>query len=50
MKTFAEFKEGLTVRDATGKPEKIKNVSIRMADGTIRRLPPGKSGSSGGGD
>lgn len=24
-------------------------VPIRMADGTIKRLPPGKSGSSGGG-
>jgi len=49
MKTFAEFKEELMVRDASGKPIKVKNVPIRMADGTIRNLPPGKSGSSGGG-
>ena len=49
MKTFAEFKEGLTIRDASGKPSKVKKVPIRMADGTIRSLPPGKSGSSGGG-
>jgi hypothetical protein len=49
MKTFAEFKEELTVRNASGKPTKVKNVPIRMADGTIRNLPPGKSGSSGGG-
>lgn len=49
MKTFSEFKESLTIRDASGKPSKVKNVPIRMADGTIRSLPPGKSGSSGGG-
>jgi hypothetical protein len=49
MKTFAEFKEELTVRDASGKPSKVKNVPIKMADGTIKNLPPGKSGSSSGG-
>ena len=36
---------------ATGKRKKVFTtmVPIRMADGTIKRLPPGKSGSSGGG-
>jgi hypothetical protein len=48
MKTFKQFSE-LTVRDGSGKRIHIKNVPIRMADGTLRRLPPGKSGSSGGG-
>ena len=35
----------------TGKRDKVATplVGIRMADGTIKRLPPGKSGSSGGG-
>lgn len=35
----------------TGKRKKWtpKLQGIRMADGTIKRLPPGKSGSSGGG-
>jgi len=35
----------------TGKRAKVFTslVPIRMADGTIKRLPPGKSGSSGGG-
>lgn len=35
----------------TGKRKKVFTslVAIRMADGSIKRLPPGKSGSSGGG-
>jgi nicotinic acid mononucleotide adenylyltransferase len=33
-----------------GKKIKIKNVAIRMADGTMRKMPPGKSSSSDGGD
>ena len=41
--------EEVSVRDAAGELVKVKNVAIRMADGTIKRLPPGKSGSSGGG-
>ena len=49
MKTFKQFIAELTVRDAAGKKINIKNVPIRMADGTIKKLPPGKSGSSGGG-
>ena len=39
----------INIRDAAGKIEHIKNVKIRMADGTIKSLPLGKSGSSGGG-
>jgi hypothetical protein len=31
------------------KIQKVKNVAIRMANGKIKSLPPGKSGSSGGG-
>lgn len=31
------------------KMKKVRNVAIRMANGKIKRLPPGKSGSSGGG-
>ena len=36
---------------ATGKRTNVKTslVAIRMANGKIKRLPPGKSGSSGGG-
>jgi hypothetical protein len=49
MRSFKDYLEELTVRDASGKKIHVKNVPIRMADGTIRRLPPGKSGSSGGG-
>jgi hypothetical protein len=49
MKTFKQHITELVVRDASGKKIKIKNQPIRMADGTIKRLPPGKSGSSGGG-
>lgn len=49
MKSFAQYMQEITIRNASGKPTKVKNVPIRMADGTIRSLPPGKSGSSGGG-
>lgn len=49
MKTLKQFIHELTVRDASGKKIHVKNVPIRMADGSIRKLPPGKSGSSGGG-
>jgi hypothetical protein len=49
MKTFKEFITELTVRDGSGKKIQVKNVKIRMADGTLKALPPGKSGSSGGG-
>lgn len=31
------------------KMKKVRNVAIRMANGKIKSLPPGKSGSSGGG-
>lgn len=49
MKTFKQYVSELKVRDASGKLIAVPNVAIRMADGTIKRLPPGKSGSSGGG-
>lgn len=51
MITFLEFVEKgpHNVRSGAGKIVKIKKVAIRMADGTIRRMYPGKSGSSGGG-
>lgn len=50
MKTFKQYIAELTVRDASGKKIRVPNVKIRMADGTIKSLPPGKSGSSGGGN
>lgn len=49
MKTFKEYIAELTVRDGSGKKIQVKNVKVRMADGTLKALPPGKSGSSGGG-
>ena len=49
MKSFKQFLGELFVRDGSGKLIRVKNVPIRMADGSIRSLPPGKSGSSGGG-
>jgi hypothetical protein len=49
MKTFKQYLSELTVRDASGKKIQVKNVPIRMANGKIKSLPPGKSGSSGGG-
>jgi hypothetical protein len=44
-----EYLEEISVRDAAGNKKTVGNVPIRMADGTIKKLPPGKSGSSGGG-
>ena len=41
--------EETEVAGFTGRRIKVKNVPIRMADGSIKSLPPGKSGSSGGG-
>jgi hypothetical protein len=49
MKSFKELVSEVSVRDASGKMKRLTNVPIRQADGTIRSLPPGKSGSSGGG-
>jgi hypothetical protein len=49
MKKFKEFIKELDIRDATGYTMHVKNVDIRMASGKIKSLPPGKSGSSGGG-
>jgi hypothetical protein len=40
--------EATTTRGFEGKMIKVKNVPVRMADGTIKRLPPGKSSSSDG--
>ena len=39
----------VTIRDAAGHEHQLANVDIRMANGKIKSLPPGKSGSSGGG-
>jgi hypothetical protein len=44
-----ETLEEIAVRDIAGNKKPLQNVPIRMADGTIKKLPPGKSGSSGGG-
>lgn len=49
MRTFKQWLSELFVRDGAGKLVRVKNVAIRMADGSIGSLPPGKSGSSGGG-
>lgn len=49
MKSFTKFIKEVYVRNAAGKLIKVPNVKIRMADGSIKSLPPGKSGSSGGG-
>lgn len=49
MKTFKQYISELTVRDGSGKKIVVKNTKVRMADGTLKSLPPGKSGSSGGG-
>ena len=49
MKTFKQYISELTVRDGSGKKIRVKNTKVRMADGTLKSLPPGKSGSSGGG-
>ena len=51
MITFREFVEKgpHNVRGSDRKIVKINKVAIRMADGVIRRMYPGKSGSSGGG-
>lgn len=49
MLNFKRYIKEVVVRDASGKKTQVKNVPIRMADGKIKSLPPGKSGSSGGG-
>jgi hypothetical protein len=49
LKTIKKVVKELNVRDASGHIEHITNVKIRMANGKIKSLPPGKSGSSGGG-
>lgn len=54
MKSFKQFRDSqvkeVTVRDAAGHKHTLGNVPIRMANGKIKSLPPGKSGSSGGGE
>jgi hypothetical protein len=51
VKSFKQFVEdkSISIRDATGKKARVKKVTIRMADGSLRKMNPGKSGSSGGG-
>jgi hypothetical protein len=48
-KTIKKVIKELNVRDADGRVERVKKVDIRMANGKIRKMNPGKSGSSGGG-
>jgi hypothetical protein len=52
MKTFIQYMQELSVPlGTTGKRKDVSTplVAIRMASGKIKKLPPGKSGSSGGG-
>ena len=49
-KTFKQYVEETIIRDAAGRKKNIANVAVRMVDGTIKKLPPAKSGSSSGGD
>lgn len=52
VKTYKQFVTELSVAlGTTGKRAEWNPPlqGIRMADGTIKKLPPGKSGSSGGG-
>lgn len=52
MKSFSEFLAELSVPlGDTGKRVNVRTNTavIRMADGTLKRKPVGKSGSSGGG-
>ena len=46
---LAPYSGPMKIRSMKGKIQKVKNVAIRMANGKIKRLPPRKSGSSGGG-
>lgn len=48
--SFGDFLNEITIRDAAGKKHSLGNVKFRGADGKIHSAPPGKSGSSGGGD
>lgn len=50
MLTFRDFLSEIKIRDASGKIKTLGNVKFRGADGKIHSAPPGKSGSSGGGD
>ena len=53
MKSFKEFITELSVPQGTTGKRKQWNaplVGVRMASGQIKKLPPGKSGSSGGGE
>ena len=51
VKGFKQFVEdkAIYIRDAAGKRVKVKKVKTRMADGSVKLMNPGKSGSSGGG-
>lgn len=52
MKKFSQYIKELSVpQGTTGHRKTVSTplVAIRMASGEIKRLPPGKSGSSGGG-
>lgn len=49
MKSFKDYVSETKVAGFNGKVD-VPNQKIRMADGKIKSLPPGKSGSSGGGE
>lgn len=53
MKKYVDFVKELSVpQGTTGKKKEVATpmVAIRMASGNIEKHPPGKSGSSGGGN
>ena len=53
VKKYKDFVRELSVpQGTTGKRKEVSTpmVSIRMASGKIEKHPPGKSGSSGGGN
>ena len=50
MLSFRQYLNEIKIRDAAGKVHNVANVKFRGADGKIHSAPPGKSGSSGGGD
>lgn len=40
----------IVIRNLAGKKVQVKKIPVRMASGKVEMHPPGKSGSSGGGD
>jgi hypothetical protein len=52
MKRFKHFFEmnEINIRTVDNKLQKLPDVPVRMISGDIKKMPPGKSGSSGGGE